>query len=189
MKAYVFLGLFLVVGLMIAGCAPKLECGDGICSASIGENYQNCAADCPAPAKGVGAKLSVVPATTTVSNGDTVTLEIRVADVSNLFGFQFDINYDSSILEFQKVGKGAMLETGGGDSFCVPNEPSPGLVRNIACTKLGGKGVDGSGVLATVTFTAISTGKSSVSLTNAKLADSNAEKMAVSVSNGEVVVE
>ena len=42
--------------------------------------------------------LSIEPGTSTVNQGDTFFLDINITDVTDLFGFQFDVLYDPTIL-------------------------------------------------------------------------------------------
>jgi hypothetical protein len=170
--------------------APE-KCGNEICDP--GENYENCPQDCEAPAPPTPptgpTTISVSPSTESVSNGDTFTLEVKASDAYDLFGFQFNVEYDSNILEFQSAGEGTFLKKDGRSTFCVDyNTETAGLVKNIACTRLGRGSVSGEGVLETLTFKAIGTGTSGITLSNVKLANSKAERIESSVSGGEVTV-
>lgn len=170
------------------------QCGNDICDP--GENYENCPQDCeapvpPPPPPPTGpTTISVSPSTKSASNGETFTLEVKAADAYDFFGFQFNVEYDSSILEFQSASQGTFLSKNGQDStFCVDYKTeTAGLVQNIACTRLGRGSVSGEGVLETLTFKAIGTGTSGITLSNVKLANSKAEKIESSVSGGEVTV-
>lgn len=161
-------------------------CGDGLCEGD--ETSSNCPDDCAAPGP-TTAGISVSPATKTVSNGETFTLDVTITGAQDLFGFQFDVEFDSSILEFVTWGEGGFLSNNGENNiFCVDHIVQDGFVKNMACTRLGRGSVEGDGVLQTLTFKAIGTGTSQVNLPKVLLANSKAEAINADVSNGEVTV-
>jgi len=169
---------------------PAAACGNGVCDP--GETYANCPADCDKPPpEPIGISVSA-PATASV--GDTVTASIIATDAVNLFGFQFNLLYDPGILSFQSSDEGPFLNNNGADStFCVPvNTETSGELKNFACTRLnsGGSvtGVDGTGTLATVTFTALSSGTSQLTLTNVKFADTSAESIPADITSASVTI-
>jgi len=186
-----WLGCVLVlVVLMIVGCKPSGPipmCGDKVCNAQT-ETTANCPGDCPAAAK--EARLYVQPATVNVNNGDTVKLEVYVGDVADFLGYQFDVSYDSAKLEFQGMDDGTFLSNNGAyQVYCIDYKTEPGMVKNVICAKLGQGGLEGTGLLKTMTFKAIATGTSPITLSNVKLADSKANDIKFTSANGEVVVK
>ena len=191
MKNYVYFGIFAILVLMIAGCQPQAAttgpvCGDGACDST--ETAETCPADCEALEK-AGAMVTVSPGVSNVNVGDEISVDVAVSEVTNLFGFQFDVGYDENILEFQQVEEGTFLnQNGEGNSFCIDYEATPGLIKRIACVKLGGQGIDGEGVLETLKFKAIGAGESKISLIDMNLADPSAEKIDVTTTDGAVVV-
>ena len=135
--------------------------------------------------------VCVNPSTKYVNNGETFKLDVEVAGISDLYGFQFDVVYDKNILEFRGASQGTFLNRNGQDqTYRMPyNNETAGLVENIVCVRLGSIGsVDGEGILETIRFKAIGTGTSPITLSNVKLANIEASKIDSSVSNGEVVV-
>jgi hypothetical protein len=182
--------VLVLVVLMIVGCKPSEPismCGDKICDAQT-ETTENCPGDCPAAAK--EARIYVQPATVNVNNGATVSLDIYAGDVANLLGYQFDLAYDPAILEFQGMADGTFLSDNGNyQVYCIDYKQSAGTVKNIICAKLGAGGLDGTGLLKTMTFKAIASGQTDITLSNAKLADSKANDIKFTVANGKVVVQ
>jgi hypothetical protein len=134
--------------------------------------------------------VGIDPVTQSVNTGDTVSVKVVNNDAKNLFGFQFDMNYDPAILEFQSVEQGGLLKTGGVTIFCVPfKTDNPGLIKNVACTRMGQVGeVEGVGTMMEVIFTAKSSGTSDIELTNVKLSDINANELTPETFSGEVIV-
>ena len=167
------------------------KCGNSFCG--LGETHETCPSDCtepepPGPPAGP-VSLSVSPATKTINNGETFVLDFKIAGASDVFGFQFDVEYNPSVLQFQKSDQGTFLNKNGQDNtFCVDYKNSSGAVRNIACTRLGKGSAEGEGILDKITFKAIGSGTSDVKITNVKIANSNAEKIEAGVVNGEVTV-
>ncbi|MCX6817885.1 MAG: cohesin domain-containing protein [Candidatus Aenigmarchaeota archaeon] len=171
---------------------PTGFCGNGICDS--GESIAACPQDCketpvvPDIPSGP-VTVSVSPASLSAANGETFTLEFMVSGASDFFGFQFDVEYDPAILQFQNVEHGAFLNNNGQDNtFCVDYKTSSGIVENIACTRLGRTAVQGSGVLEKITFKAIASGRSQIKISGLKLANSKAAEIQATVSNGEVNV-
>ena len=62
---------------------------------------------------GVGYAFSRTP----IHTGDTFTLDIRAENITDLAGWQFDIAFDSTILEAVNVSEGDFLKIDGGSTF------------------------------------------------------------------------
>lgn len=118
--------------------------------------------------------LSIEPSTSTVNQGDTFFLDINITGVTDLYGFQFDLSYDPSILLANDISEGAFLASSGNQTLFLPGDMStPGNIAfNIGLILGGVPGATGDGTLARVSFTAASGGSSSLSLSNLLLQDS-----------------
>jgi general secretion pathway protein D len=135
--------------------------------------------------------VSIEPASNNISAGDTLSLDIKVTDVTDLYGFQFDIGFSPSILSATAVTEGAFLPSGGSTLFI------PGTIDNVLGTisftadSLVGPipGVTGSDMLASVSFQAVGAGTSAVSLSNIILLDSTLAEIATTSTNGVVEVQ
>ena len=115
------------------------------------------------PVTKAGAETTRVfldPASQTVSAvGDSFEINVSIADVSNLYGYQFKLYYDSTILNGTgQPTEGSFLSSGGGQTFFyIANfsddyNSTDGVVW-ITDTLTGSvPGVSGSGVLATIEF-------------------------------------
>jgi len=113
--------------------------------------------------------IFVSPSSKTVGEGDTFTVDINVTDVTDLYSWQFKLYY-KKILTCQSVMEGPFLSSGGFGTFF----PSPTINNSynsthgridVGCSRLGRvPGETGSGVLATITFKALSAGSTTLHL-------------------------
>ena len=152
---------------------------NGVCQPRMGETVDNCKGDCILSP--VGVALYTNPGAIDVAVGGTVTLDIDVSSITNLYGYQFDIEYDPNVLEFVSLTDGFFLST---SPFCVDSSISPGLIKNVACTRLGTTGVSGSGLLKKVSFKVLAEGASNIKLSNAKLVDVTSATIPAEVISG-----
>ena len=138
--------------------------------------------------------ISVNPASQDVFLPNDAQFTIDISGISNLYGFQFDIAYDSSYLDNKSITEtivegGFLSESQTATVFCVdPDLSTPGLIRNYGCTRQGeATSVSGSGVLASINLSSISPGTSSITIQNVKLSDINSVSLgAPTVNNGQV---
>src|SRR4029077_14819083 len=101
--------------------------------------------------------LSINPASSTVSAGSNVVLDVNIANVTDLFAFQFDLSFAPGTVSAASIAEGAFLAAGGTTAFI------PGTIDNVggniaatADTLIGpGPGVNGSGTLAVLTLTGL----------------------------------
>jgi len=153
-----------------ADCAPVPLCPDGSCNGQ--ETYETCPQDCPAPPVNQNVTISIKDAGKTFGSGETVTYQAEVSGVSRLFGFQLDFEYDPTALSYMSWSEGTCLNRNAQDqTLCIPPSSSAGAVRNAACTRTGSLGVDGTGIVASYTFTSLKAGIGGVRLANVKLVD------------------
>ncbi len=139
--------------------------------------------------------VKIVPATSTIQVGETVVVSVTVENVSNLFGAEFHLSFDASILEVVDADAG----TGGiqismGD-FLAPDFVAQNLADNATGTidfaisqMAPHAAVSGSGTLATITFKGKAAGTASVSFTSVLLADAGGGQIPSSSQNATVTV-
>jgi general secretion pathway protein D len=136
------------------------------------------------------AVLSIDPATQTVSTGSTVTVDVDITNVTDLYAYQFDLTFNPNVLYAVSVSEGPFLATGG-STFFIPgtNDNVGGTVSATADTLLTAiHGVSGSGELAAFTFDAIGSGSSALNIQNETLLDSNINVISDTTSAGSVTV-
>lgn len=116
--------------------------------------------------------LSVDPASTVKSVDETFTIDIKVTDVNDLYGWEFQLSYDGTIINCTDVVEGSFLSSGGSTWFkniTLDNTAGSGLVW-FTCTLLGDvSGVTGNGVLATLSFKVLAEGSCTLDLHDTKL--------------------
>ena len=133
--------------------------------------------------------LSIDPASTTVNAGDTFTLNIDIADVVDLFTYNFDLAFDQNILAFQSIVEGPFPQNAESTFFIAGQELTPGTVSFTGNTVLGPTGVSGSGTLAIATFLAIMAGTTSITFPDQLFIDSNFDQISFdAINSGSVQV-
>jgi hypothetical protein len=82
------------------------------------------------------------------------------------------------ILQFQDISEGTFLSDGGPTFWIEPDTGTPGLLKNTACVRMGPVGgLDGDGVLASITFSIVGPGQSQINLENVILTDPGGNKI------------
>lgn len=133
--------------------------------------------------------ISVQPATSTISLGAPLSLDVTVSSISDLYAFQFDIEFDPAVLSAITVAEGGLFNSVG--VFF-----SPGFIDNVGgtITFIGdslssvGPGINADGTLATILFNGIGSGSSTVDLANVTLLNSSLSDIAVTQSGASVDV-
>ena len=105
---------------------------------------------------------------TPIHIGDTFTFEVRAENVTDLAGWQFDIAFDSAILEALDVSEGDFLKTDGGTTFFQSGriDNAAGKITGLIAGRISEGGVSGSGSVLQVKFKAKSKGESELTLQN-----------------------
>jgi hypothetical protein len=137
--------------------------------------------------------LSLQPHSSYQAHGDSFSLDVAISDVTDLFGFQFGLSYDPSVLSLTGISLGSFLGSDGALTFAVGAiiDNTTGRTRRpFSAARVGTSipGISGSGILATVGFDAINTGSSSLSLLSVILADSGASPISADIENSRVSV-
>jgi hypothetical protein len=126
-----------------------------------------------------------------VDAGSTFLVTVNISNAANVYGFQFNLGYDATLVQAIGVSEGGFLSSGGGTTFFVPGTIDNGLgsfysngdvlIGNIP-------GVDGMGTLLQFDFKAIAAGTSALTLTNIFLLDPNFNLLNESSVDGSVTV-
>jgi len=121
---------------------------------------------------GVSVSLPYIDSWTWVTT-DTFTLDLKIKTLEKVSSWSVSFSFDPSILQCNSVTKGPWLDTGGDTQWFVGTiNNTGGVVTGYGCS-LKGEGLyaTGSGVLATINFTVVGAGWSTVQLTEVKAYD------------------
>jgi hypothetical protein len=136
--------------------------------------------------------MYVDPPVTVASINATVSIYITVENVSDLCSWQTYIYYLNDIVEAKSYQEGPFLKSHGptlfDGSFNNNFNSTHGELWMYGLRTWSGVGVNGSGVLGIVTFTAKSGGTSPLSLSDTILANSTAQQIAHITQNGQISV-
>ena len=134
--------------------------------------------------------LSIAPSSSTVGAGSNVVLDVNIANVTDLFAFQFDLSFAPGTVSAASIVEGAFL-AGGGTTAFIPGtiDNVGGTIAATAYTLIGpGPGVNGSGTLVVLTLTGLAPGTSSIDFSSVFLLDSNLTGINSSLQSGSVTV-
>ena len=123
--------------------------------------------------------------------GEQFTINISVSSGEALNSFTFDLMFDPSILQAASVEEGHLLSRDGMDSTSweTPKiDNKNGIISGIHCNRAERGGVEGRGILATVTFEAMGIGSTYLNIQAARLLLSNKEEVTAWVRGGSVDV-
>lgn len=148
----------------------------------------------------VGAQntqVLVVPPSATVVPGATVTVEIQVHDVLDLYAADLNLAFDPSVLEVVdadgeaengvQVARGSLFGTVYLFTAVNRADNEVGEIRYMVSLLSPAAPVSGGGVLASITFRARNPGSSTLRM-SVLLADSEAQYISAVVSDGSIVV-
>jgi Cohesin domain len=136
------------------------------------------------------AVLSLDPTTQTTSTGTVITVDVDVANVTDLYAYQFDLTFNPNILQAVSSSEGSFLSSGGSTFFINgSNDNVGGTVAATADTLVSAVGgVGGSGQLAVFTFDVVGNGTSALAIQNELLLDSNLNILSDTSTGGSVTV-
>ncbi|MYB66843.1 T9SS type A sorting domain-containing protein [Candidatus Poribacteria bacterium] len=107
---------------------------------------------------------------TPIHVGATFTVHLNVENITDLAGWQCDVEYDPAVLEADEVIISDFLDVGDALSFSLPavidNDNVTGRITNINAVRTALGGTSGTGSLFSITFTAKTVGNSRITLSN-----------------------
>ncbi len=115
---------------------------------------------------------------------DTFTVNVSVADVTDLKGYEFRLRYNTDILDATDVTSSPFLSS---SLYCVKRviDDSEGYIWVACMMPLGpGEGVSGSGTLETITFQVKDKGESDIDLYRTVFGDHTGESIPHTVEDG-----
>jgi hypothetical protein len=133
------------------------------------------------------ANVYITPSAVVLSGQSTFTVDVMIANVTNLHGYSVKIVFDNSIINFQSAVKGPLLSTGGSTYFVT--SPIP-IIDSVEAAEviLGAYSVNGSGKLFSITFNVLSAGISLINIADVILRDINNSNIPVTWISSQVVI-
>jgi hypothetical protein len=133
--------------------------------------------------------LSVEPKNVQGTTGQDFAVNVSVSNVADLYGWQIDLGWNSSLLNVTNVIEGPMLKSSGNSTFFSPVVNRAAGNLSVLCTRLlsfgsNVTGVSGHGTLMTVQFEVIGSGACDLSLYSTQLLDTDGRAMSHTVQDG-----
>lgn len=124
----------------------------------------------PGVARASPASIEVVPASLEQLPGDSFLVNITVNDVTDLYLWMFRLRWNNTVLQLNSIEEGPLLQNEGDTSgiWLSPNVTiseinAAGRIDEATCSLLGPvPGVEGNGTVATLNFTCLSLGDSTL---------------------------
>jgi hypothetical protein len=126
--------------------------------------------------------LSLNPSGLVFSLGDNFTVDVEITGAIDLYGWQLDVSFDPAVINVLSTSEGTFLTSGGATTFFIGGtlDNGAGLVDDMAATRTGAiPGVNGDGILATISFQATGAGTTAITLGNVLLSDPSAQPLTV----------
>jgi len=142
---------------------------------------------------GSATEVSLSPPSQTVSLGQTFDVDVYVVLDTDSRGVQFDLTFDHNILTCNSVIEGDLFSLGGTQPTFwkepIIDNRGNGQIIGAACIIVSPSiPVSGSGVFATISFTAKELGTSELELSNVIVGDTNGNPVEVIITSGSVTV-
>ncbi|MDP3767301.1 MAG: cohesin domain-containing protein, partial [Dehalococcoidia bacterium] len=141
---------------------------------SLGDPDPLAAQVLPSPTPTTSTRID--PANQSVAYPNNVVIDLRVDNVTNLAAYEFQLQFEPSVLSFVSITNSeTFLESTGRSANCfgpIPADLANAIV-SFACATFGATppGPSGSGLLATLTFSTSCAGTSPLDLIKVELAD------------------
>jgi ABC-type transport system substrate-binding protein len=117
-----------------------------------------------------GPTVSVYPEMAAAKLGETFAVSIVVSNVTDLFGWQFMLNFNSSAITFVNIAEGSFLANAGDTIFATKiNSTSGFIMASSTLWPYPSQGATGDGILATMTFYVQAHGATSLDFSGTKL--------------------
>ena len=123
-----------------------------------------------------------------------VNVNVSICNVLDLYGYEFKLFYNSSVLNGSQVIEGPFLNSAGNDAFFWVvafddhYNSTHGIVWVDSCLTGDVLGVNGNGTLVTIKFKSLAVGSSQLSLDDVKLVDSRKNSIPCQSIDGSVTI-
>ena len=130
--------------------------------------------------------LNVMPPASTQAVGSTFQMAVMAANAKDVFSVPMQVQFDPKVLQLVNVDAGEMMGRDGQAVAVVHRDDGAGLVTITASRPPNVPGVNGQGVLCTLTFKATAAGDAQVTL--AKVGAKNSAQMNIPTVGSQSVV-
>ena len=147
---------------------------------------------CLTTATSATPKISVNPSFIEASPGENFTIEIRIdPNGAEIYGVQYDLYFNPNILNATSQSQGTFLSQDGANTIVLVNEINNtiGKIEYGEMRMRVGVGVKEAGVISSISFEVIGTGRSELKLSNVILSDLNATPIEATIESGTVDVD
>jgi outer membrane protein assembly factor BamB len=139
------------------------------------------------------ATIYIDPQITEVQPGESFSINISIANAIDVYVWQIKLDWNPTILSFVSAAEGGFLSSHGQTIYATDTTEIDQGHLGLGATILGPVGVNGDGILATVTFQAIAGGDSPLIFSSIGeytwILDSNLNEIPFGVVNGAVSVQ
>ena len=119
--------------------------------------------------EGTAGVLYLEPANLTLTPSEDFTVELKATSITNLKGYSVTLSYDPTLISLQEVTEGLFLSGKGKTFFYTKEDESTILIDNALLGKT--LSTSGEGTLATLSFTCLKAGSTSIEFSLAKTRD------------------
>jgi hypothetical protein len=133
-----------------------------------------------------GTTVSIDPPSRAGFVGVTTTTDVRVEDVANLYGFEFQISFDQTVVEGVQIEPGGFLSPDWILESNVDNEN--GIIAYALSQMSPSEPQSGDGALATITWRGKAEGTSPIQFTYMLLGAPGGVPITATTQDGEIVV-
>lgn len=128
--------------------------------------------------------VSVDPANSYAAIGQNITINIDISNVTDLYGWEFKLGWNNTILNLLNVTEGPFLKSNGGTFFTSKLNSTDSHII-VDCTRLVSlPEADGNGALVTITFQVLQLGDCDLNLYDTTLVNSFEQTLDHTTSGG-----
>lgn len=114
--------------------------------------------------------ISIEPSTVVAQPNREFTVNININTDRDVYGVQFELVYDASLLSLSSIAEGNFLNSRGVNTYAI-HKPAQGRSTYAITRTIVRSGVNGIGTLATARFLPLRAGQATIRLSDVKVAD------------------
>lgn len=136
-------------------------------------------------------QVNILPSTLQVDEGQSFTLSVYIEPDAPISGCQFNLHFDSSLVNVTSISEGDLLNQDGADTIFNPGtiDNSKITVINVFAVILGKSNVSTPGIFANINIVALNqSGICTFELFNVFISNSTGHALPVIVNNGNVAI-